>query len=275
MERLRPREQAGEVEFPTSVCHRITRRCNAACGFCQAPNNSRSQLTIAEIGTIADGLSERGVRTIKLSGGEPTTRPDIAEAVARIGDSGVRPIVLTNGILISPELIDASVYSKAEFKVSIHRHTRENDLILRIKSFDRILSNLRHLVDARIPYSIATVVEPGQVSAVRPMVLFAIEHGARKISFIPVVPRGRASRNPAYAFTDSEFAAAKRIIGQAAREFTNEIIVRMIDFRVHDYWIIENDGSLFVERWRDDLDVRLFDKTELLDLLTTTPGGAR
>ncbi len=269
MARLSVRQSTSRITFPNSVCHRVTRRCNAACGFCQAPNNSRDQLTVAEIGTIARGLSERGVRTMKLSGGEPTIRPDIAAVVTRIGESGLTPVVLTNGISISPELLDAAVSCNAEFKVSIHRDTDENNRILRVKSFDQILSNLKRLAAAVIPYSIVTVVEPGSTSVIRPMARFAAEHGARKMSFIPVVPRGHATSKANYIFTDHELAEVRRLVRQVAHEFADRITVRIIDFRLHDYWIIENNGSLFIERWRDDLDIELLDKAELLSLLST------
>lgn len=37
------------IVFPKSICFRVTRKCNAKCDFCQAPNNYENPLTKKEI----------------------------------------------------------------------------------------------------------------------------------------------------------------------------------------------------------------------------------
>lgn len=47
--------------------------------------------------------------------------------------------------------------------------------------------------------------------------------------------------------------------------------VRCIDIRSRDYWIVENDGSLWIERATEDADVRSCGKESLMSICNTRP----
>lgn len=67
----------------------VTDRCDLRCRYCMAekmtflPRNAI--LTLDEIGIIADRFIARGVRKIRLSGGEPLVRRDFGDLARRIG----------------------------------------------------------------------------------------------------------------------------------------------------------------------------------------------
>src|SRR3546814_16564409 len=67
----------------------VTDRCDLRCRYCMAEKMTflpRDQiLTLEEIAIIADRFIARGVRKIRLSGGEPLVRRDFGELVRRIG----------------------------------------------------------------------------------------------------------------------------------------------------------------------------------------------
>jgi len=67
----------------------VTDRCDLRCRYCMAERMTflpRNQLlTLEEIGVIADSFIARGVRKIRLSGGEPLVRRDFVELAHRIG----------------------------------------------------------------------------------------------------------------------------------------------------------------------------------------------
>lgn len=180
-----------DLEFPKSICLRLTRRCNAACPFCQAPNTGRAMLTVAEIARIGVVLKRHGLTTIKLSGGEPTTRDDLPQIIEDLGLQTIKPIIITNGISIQDSVLTSLRKVNGELKLSIHHPGSNNDLVLRVPSFSRILTNIRRARRRSIPFSINTVITPKSTGIMLRMVNFAIDQGARKISFIPVVPRGR------------------------------------------------------------------------------------
>ena len=67
----------------------VTDRCDLRCRYCMSeemrflPRNEI--LTLEELGVIADSFIARGVRRIRLSGGEPLVRRDFVELARRIG----------------------------------------------------------------------------------------------------------------------------------------------------------------------------------------------
>ncbi len=98
----------------------VTDRCDLRCRYCMAERMSflpKSQvLTLEEIALLADLFIARGVRKIRLTGGEPLVRRDITDLVRRIGrhlGGGLDELTLTtNGTQLAAHanmLFDAGV----------------------------------------------------------------------------------------------------------------------------------------------------------------------
>ena len=81
----------------------VTDRCNFRCGYCMPAEGlewlPRSELlTFEEIERVARLLVDRhGVDSIRLTGGEPTVRANLAELVRRLAALGVDLALTTNG----------------------------------------------------------------------------------------------------------------------------------------------------------------------------------
>lgn len=260
--------------LPSSICLRVTRNCNVACAFCQAPPVNRSQLSVAEIAELARFFAGRAVRSMKLSGGEPTTRPDLAEIIECIGAAGLKPVVITNGFVLPEDAVAAARACAGEFKFSVHRPSAENDLILRRVSFSQILGNIDKVIKAEVALSINSVVTPGVVGSMKNMVEFAHKVGATKISFIPVVSRGRAGRERSgFDFTPGELTEVRAEVAKLSSHFGGTIKVHCIDIRSHDYWVVENDGSLWIERATESDDLKVCGKDHLLSISRASEVG--
>ena len=253
-----------EIDLPTSICLRVTRRCNAACTFCQAPNTSRETLTTEEISSIGVFLEKNEIRSVKLSGGEPTVRNDLDKIIRIFGDRDIKSTVITNGISVEDSVFRELDAANGELKFSIHRPDSGNDIVFRVHSFADVQSNMAKARSIPVPFSINTVVTPATMALMPSMVRFGIQEGARKISFIPVVPRGRARAKSIFEFNAAELEEVRAQVDRLADVFRESIEVRCIDIRTHDYWVIENNGSLWVERARDADDFLVYTKNELI-----------
>lgn len=259
--------------FPSSVCVRLTRRCNAACSFCQAPDTDRLELTFEQLSLISVRLADLGVHSLKLSGGEPTLRADLPAILRAVHRAGIHPVVVTNGVRLRPDVLDAMADTSAEVKFSVHRPDADNDKVLRIASFPAIVANMATCRYRAIPFSLNTVVTDDTLGLMVPMTQFAIGHGARKISFIPVVPRGRAAVGADHIERDALTMARARVADISGR-FAGQIVVRCIDIRNKDYWVIENDGTVWIERSSEKLDVKVCELSALLATGLHTPVGS-
>ena len=98
----------------------VTDRCDLRCRYCMADRMTflpRDQLlTLEEIALLADLFIARGVRKIRLTGGEPLVRRDIIDLVHRIGrhvGHGLDELTLTtNGTRLAAQadaLFDAGI----------------------------------------------------------------------------------------------------------------------------------------------------------------------
>lgn len=87
----------------------VTDQCNLRCVYCMPCENtglSACQLTIAELETLCGCFAELGIQNIKITGGEPLMRRDVAEIIFRIKKiPGIRSVTLTtNGVLLAEKI---------------------------------------------------------------------------------------------------------------------------------------------------------------------------
>jgi cyclic pyranopterin phosphate synthase len=98
----------------------VTDRCDLRCRYCMAEAMTflprRALLSLEEMAAIADAFIDRGVRRIRLTGGEPLVRrglPDLAAMIGRrLGDGLDEVTLTTNGTRLAelaPALFTAGV----------------------------------------------------------------------------------------------------------------------------------------------------------------------
>jgi molybdenum cofactor biosynthesis enzyme MoaA len=250
---------ANRKRYPKSICLRITRRCNAACSFCQAPNTSRAELTLDQIHLISRIFASAGAVSVKLSGGEPTVRPDLPDIIADISAAGPKVVITTNGINISDAVLGVTARTGSEFKFSIHQPDETNDQVLRVHSFERVMANLASCRRMNISFAVNTVVSSRTTKFMGDMAGFA-----RKISFIPVMPRGRAAASVRDGIDAADLAFVRSQTAVLGRHYSSRIKVNCVDIRMREYWVVENDGSLWIEGASERLDTRICGYDELV-----------
>ena len=149
----------------------VTDRCDLRCRYCMAekmtflPRNE--VLTLEEIALIADRFIARGVKKIRLSGGEPLVRRDFGDLARRIGrhlgDGTLQELTLTtNGARLAQhaqELVSAGV---RRINVSIDSLDPETyAFITRGGKLDAVLEGIRAARAAGIAIKINMVALKG------------------------------------------------------------------------------------------------------------------
>jgi GTP 3',8-cyclase len=134
----------------------VTDRCNFRCHYCMPPEGlpwlpKDALLTYEEITRLTRILVESGVDSIKVTGGEPLVRRDVAELVRMLRALGDRLdiSITTNGYLLAlaaPMLADAGLDRVTVSCDSLLKH-RFKEMTLR-DALDEVLEGLR--VSARI-----------------------------------------------------------------------------------------------------------------------------
>lgn len=87
------------------VVWNTTNRCNLSCRHCYIDAKDAvyaGEFTTQEAKAFIDDLAACRVPVLLFSGGEPLLRPDLFELGTYAGENGIRPVISTNGTLITP-----------------------------------------------------------------------------------------------------------------------------------------------------------------------------
>ena len=83
------------------------RRCNLDCAYCNEYDKISAPVPLDAMLRRIDKLGDLGTTIITLSGGEPTLHPDLDAIIARIRERGAIATLITNGLLLTPDRIQA------------------------------------------------------------------------------------------------------------------------------------------------------------------------
>lgn len=103
-----------------------TAKCNLACQGCYRKNEIDSHKTLDEIRTELEIFHRyRNTDSVSIAGGDPLLHPDIIEIVKMVKEFGSKPIINTNGIALTPELL-AKLKDAGVFGFTFHIDSKQN-----------------------------------------------------------------------------------------------------------------------------------------------------
>lgn len=191
----------------------VTDRCDLRCVYCMAEEMQflprRDVLTLEELARIAGVFVSLGVQKIRLTGGEPLVRQNLAWLVREIaGLTGLRELAMTsNGMRLAgmaQELRDAGL-QRLNISIDSLRHERFRE-ITRVGNLDAVLAGLKAAQAAgfgRIKIN-SVILRERNDDEVLALVDFAREQGC-DISFIEEMPLGVIEEHDrAAAFVSSD-----------------------------------------------------------------------
>lgn len=182
-----------------------TEECNARCYHCYQPTirvkgnprqrqtNQISQEAFLEF--VENALS-LGVRSVKITGGEPLLRADLGDLVRGLRKLGVNISIETNGFLIDEMVADMLVEQEVEVSISLDAGSAALHDTLRglPGSFERVTKSLRILSDRGCEPKVIMSVSRRNFGEVENVLNVATTNGCRLVKFNPVNTLGLAKR---------------------------------------------------------------------------------
>ena len=196
----------------------LTDRCSLRCTYCMPAEGlawlpGEQMLSTPELLTLVGLAVQLGVRTVRLTGGEPLLRPDVVDVVAGIADLGVEVAMTTNGLRLeqlAPALRDAGLR-----RVNISLDTLDRDTFVAMTHrdrFDDTLTGIKAALAAGFdPVKINTVLLRGVNDHEAPELLrWAIGEGVQ-LRFIEQMPL-----DPQHGWRREEMVTGEEILQRLA-----------------------------------------------------------
>lgn len=137
------------------VVWNMTNQCNLKCVHCYATATSHTQdgeLSTDEGKDFLEDIAAYGCPVVLFSGGEPFMRADLLELAQYADSLGLRPVVSTNGTLITEEMAKAAKESGIKYiGVSLDGLASVNDEFRGVQgTFERAVNGMRNSLKAGV-----------------------------------------------------------------------------------------------------------------------------
>ncbi len=174
-----------------------TNACNLQCQHCyrDAGVQAKDELNTAEARRLIDEVAGTGFKIFIFSGGEPLMRPDIFELTAHARKQGLKPVIGTNGTLITGETArqlkgcGAAAIGISLDSVDEVKHDRFRAVS---GSWQAAVGGMQACREAGLAFQVHTTVMEWNESEVEAITDFAVDIGASAHHIFFLVPAGRA-----------------------------------------------------------------------------------
>ncbi|MEL7481821.1 MAG: GTP 3',8-cyclase MoaA [Pseudomonadota bacterium] len=182
----------------------VTDRCDLRCSYCMAERMvflpKKELLTLEELDAVATAFIDRGVRKIRITGGEPLVRRDIPTLFERLGTrlgDGLDELTLTTNATLLAQFA-AQLYGAGVRRVNVSLDTLKADRfeeITRRGKLDAVLAGIDAAQAAGLKVKINTVALKQQnLDEIPAMVAWAHGRGM-DMTLIEVMPLGETGED--------------------------------------------------------------------------------
>lgn len=184
--------------YPSQVTLELTSRCNHRCLHCYGDYGCGEDAPLEGIGYLLDSMSDLGIMSMEISGGEPTVHPDLPTVIDMAFDRNFSAIsLLTNGYSLSEELLETIVRHKDQISVQIDLHSL-NDAYYKwftgcSDALKQASENALKLIHSGIRTFISCIATPNNLNELNDIARWAHENKAAGFRLSPVIGVGRAA----------------------------------------------------------------------------------
>ena len=162
---IEPIEVVGETTYyPQAASIEITEKCNLKCLHCYGGfgDGCSHEMKIEDVKKIMKELSDLGVKTLELTGGDVSTYKELSKVIQYALElSFVKINVLTNGIILNEDVVELIINNKDRIEVQIDLHSLNDEYLAWFtganNTVERIKSRINKFVQSGVEMRIATI----------------------------------------------------------------------------------------------------------------------
>ena len=248
----------------------LTNRCGLSCKYCFNRRALQSAPLDLDPGLIDKALRSKLGESVKywyLSGGEPLLYSHLPEVLRLFQERGVGPKVATNGILATPEVLDAWVGAGVR-SVQFSLDTLDPGLQAYLngggkEDLETILSNLAHAVRSPLRVVVSSVLTGMNRREIKDIMAFCFRSGVDSYTLYPNVPS-----EPLHQELIVPFPELLALMDELFSVYSSLCPTRVIDMTVPCF-----SQSPVYAKWKDILALRFHGCSAAQYALKITSGG--
>ncbi len=210
---------------PIGLLAELTHRCPLGCPYCSNPlalEGRADELDAAIWGRVLAEAAALGVLQVHLSGGEPGSRRDLPDIVARCAEAGLYSNLITSGIGLTEALVQ-TLADRGLDHVQLSIQDSEEASADQIAGYRgghaKKLQVARWVVATGMPLTINAVIHRANVRRATAIVELAVALGARRVEIAHAQYYGwalanRAALMPTREEADEAWAAVEAMRGK-------------------------------------------------------------
>jgi radical SAM protein with 4Fe4S-binding SPASM domain len=179
------------LNTPPLVWLELTRKCNLDCPHCYIDGGEArpDEMPASEFYRLLDEFAEMGVWGVAFTGGEPTLHPEFASLVRHARARNLLVGIATNGMFLSPGLLDALPRDGVIVSVSL-----DNLHVGRNHDFQVATKAILRSQEAGFLTNVMTNTHRENIRHLGPLMDWAESHGV-SVRSVPFSPLGRGKLN--------------------------------------------------------------------------------
>jgi len=222
-ESSKPQIREDKQDRPVVVWN-LTKQCNLHCSHCYAGAEEAAapgELSTAEGKGLLEDLAAFDVPVVLFSGGEPLVRDDLGELVAYAADLGIRPVLSTNGTLLTEERVTALRDAGLAYAgVSVDGMPAHNDEMRgKEGAFEDALRGIRTCLDAGLKTGLRYTITSENAEDLEAVVDLLHEEGVDRFCFYHLDYGGRGAEIADVDLEPQEKREAVRTLCDLTREY--------------------------------------------------------
>jgi len=172
----------------TLVSIELTNYCTKGCPFCYSKSTPKGQTfwTPDMLEGFIRDLSAHGVEAVSFGGGEPLQYEGLWDLLGRVRDIDIFKSMTTNGLLLSPGVVERLRPYLNKMHVSIHFPDRTTEVM-------RVIQQVKDLAAAGLKSGINMILRGEDMAAEKAAVVRIKEAGitAERVVFLPMRGKGQ------------------------------------------------------------------------------------
>ena len=206
------------------VVWNLTKQCNLYCSHCYAAADTETapgELSTEEGKDLLDDLADFGIPVVLFSGGEPMVRDDLEELVAYADDAGIRPVLSTNGTLMTEERAEALRDAGLKYAgVSVDGLPARNDEFRGEEgAFDAAVRGIENSLDAGLKTGLRYTITEANAPDLSDVVDLLHDVGVDRFCFYHLDYGGRGADISNLDLSPADTREAVRTVCEMTREY--------------------------------------------------------